>query len=113
MAAKSQGVQPGAKLREKPPVNQRKALSAVKPKNCMTMSVRKAPMRREAKRAEKSATPQPRAADIPRRMSTRRLIVGAWAPGLKSDFLAGVFCGVEGATVRHAGSLHDVADCAR
>src|ERR1700733_7830957 len=69
IAAKSQGVQPGAKLREKPPVSQRNALNAVTPKNCMAMSVRKAPMRRVAKRAEKSATPQPRAADIPRMIS--------------------------------------------
>src|ERR1700735_2189009 len=69
MMAKPHGVQPGATLRENPPVSHRYRLSAVKPKNCMSISVRNAPMRREEKRAEKSATPQPNAADIPRRIS--------------------------------------------
>src|ERR1700728_2415903 len=67
--AKAHGVQPGATLRENPPVSHRYRLSPVKPKNCMSISVRNAPMRREEKRAEKSATPQPNDADIPRRMS--------------------------------------------
>src|SRR5271154_4425663 len=37
----------------------------------MTIRVRKAPMRREAKRAEKSATPQPIAADSPKMISKK------------------------------------------
>jgi len=69
MTAKIHGAQPGGKPRERPPVSQRNMLRAARPNACMTRRVRKAPMRRVAKRAEKSATPQPRAADIPRRMS--------------------------------------------
>jgi hypothetical protein len=52
----------------------------------MTISVRKAPMRRAEKRAEKSATPQPKAAEIPRRISKGIAIVGVLAPVLKPDF---------------------------
>src|SRR5580658_7828703 len=91
MMAKAHGVQPGATGEENPPVSHRYRLSAEKPNNCMTISVRNAPIRREAKRAEKSATPQPNAADTPRRISKCVSIVKALFAGLKPDFSLKMF----------------------
>ena len=68
--AKAQGAPAGSvAAMKKPPVSYRNSVSASEAEELHDISVRKAPMRRDEKRAEKSATPQPSAADIPRRMS--------------------------------------------